>query len=144
MGDAPMLDSMLRDSLMRSAASTRAGIPRISSASTALRGRTRIAGPRALTSASVPRRPRAVRRENRRDRTRQPQEASEQSSINRIIGRRMCKGNICSGLPREHIVSPKCAFPFWIRSFRISLSDRVPWIGQRRASWPWQRPSRPI
>ncbi|MDR6859956.1 hypothetical protein J2W96_006296 [Variovorax guangxiensis] len=65
-----------------------------------------------------------------------------ESSINRIVGRRMCKGQHMrwSRAGAHRVVQVRVAL---LNKELDELARRqFPWIGQRRISWPWQRPSR--
>ncbi|WP_082711677.1 ISKra4 family transposase [Burkholderia singularis] len=65
-----------------------------------------------------------------------------ESSINRIIGRRMCKGQHMrwSRVGAHNIVQVRVAL---LNQELLDLSKhQFPWIGERRVSWPWQSTSR--
>ncbi|MFJ4291114.1 ISKra4 family transposase [Cupriavidus sp. NPDC089707] len=67
-----------------------------------------------------------------------------ESSINRIIGRRMCKSQHMrwSRTGANSLVQVRVAL---LNQELHELAQRdFPWIGQRRVSWPWQKPSRPF
>ncbi|AGW90234.1 MULTISPECIES: ISKra4 family transposase [Cupriavidus] len=65
-----------------------------------------------------------------------------ESSINRIIGRRMCKSQHMrwSRTGAHRVVQVRVAL--LNQEFHELAQRDFPWIGQRRVSWPWQRPSR--
>ena len=65
-----------------------------------------------------------------------------ESSINRIVGRRMCKSQHMrwSRIGAHNIVQVRVAL---LNNELDGLARKhFPWIGQRRVSWPWQQPSR--
>ena len=65
-----------------------------------------------------------------------------ESSINRIVGRRMCKSQHMrwSRIGAHNIVQVRVAL---LNNELDGLARKhSPWIGQRRVSWPWQQPSR--
>ncbi len=63
------------------------------------------------------------------------------SSINRIVGRRMCKIQHMrwSRAGAHSVVQVRVAL--LNQEFDELARRQYPWIGQRRVSWPWQRAS---
>jgi len=66
-----------------------------------------------------------------------------ESSINRIVGRRMCKSQHMrwSRMGAHSVVQLRVAL--LNQEFQELAQRQFPWIGQRRVTWPWQRTSPP-
>ncbi|MFM0306578.1 ISKra4 family transposase [Paraburkholderia sp. RL17-383-BIF-A] len=64
-----------------------------------------------------------------------------ESSINRIVGRRMCKSQHMrwSRVGAHSVVQLRVAL--LNQEFHELARRQFPWIGQRRVTWPWQRTS---
>jgi hypothetical protein len=64
-----------------------------------------------------------------------------ESSINRIVGRRMCKGQHMrwSRVGAHSVVQLRVAL--LNQKFQELAQQQFPWIGERRVTWPWQRTS---
>jgi hypothetical protein len=67
-----------------------------------------------------------------------------ESSINRIVGRRMCKSQHMrwSRVGAHSVVQLRVAL--LNQEFHELARRQFPWIGQRRVTWPWQRTSQPF
>lgn len=67
-----------------------------------------------------------------------------ESSINRIVGRRMCKSQHMrwSRLGAHSVVKLRVAL--LNLEFHELAQRQFPWIGQRRVTWPWQKASQPF
>lgn len=67
-----------------------------------------------------------------------------ESSINRIVGRRMCKSQHMrwSRVGTHSVVQLRVAL--LNQEFHELARRQFPWIGQRRVTWPWQRTSQPF
>lgn len=65
-----------------------------------------------------------------------------ESSINRIVGRRMCKSQHMrwSRVGAHSVVQLRVAL--LNQEFHELARRQFPWIGQRRVTWPWQKTSR--
>ena len=65
-----------------------------------------------------------------------------ESSINRIVGRRMCKGQHMrwSRIGAHSVVQLRVAL--LNHEFDELARRQFPWIGERRVTWPWRRTSR--
>jgi hypothetical protein len=65
-----------------------------------------------------------------------------ESSINRIVGRRMCKSQHMrwSRMGAHGVVQLRVAL--LNQGFHDLAQQQFPWIDQRRVTWPWHRPSR--
>ncbi|MBN3831916.1 hypothetical protein [Burkholderia sp. Ac-20344] len=65
-----------------------------------------------------------------------------ESSINRIVGRRMGKSqHMCWSRPGAHSVV-QLRVALLNREFHELAQRLFPWIGQRRITWPWEQTSR--
>jgi len=65
-----------------------------------------------------------------------------ESSINRIVGRRMCKSqHMRWSRPGAHSVV-QLRVALLNREFHELAQRQFPWIGQRRVTWPWEQTSR--
>jgi hypothetical protein len=64
-----------------------------------------------------------------------------ESSINRIVGRRMCKSQHMrwSRVGAHSVVQVRVAL--LNQEFDELARRQFPWIGQRRVTWPWQKAS---
>ncbi len=64
-----------------------------------------------------------------------------ESSINRIVGRRMCRSQHkrWSRVGANSVVQLRIAL--LNQEFHELAQRQFPWIGQRRVTWPWQRTS---
>jgi hypothetical protein len=67
-----------------------------------------------------------------------------ESSINRIVGRRMCKRQHMrwSRVGAHSVVQLRVAL--LNQEFHELARRQFPWIGQRRVTWPWRRTSQPF
>ena len=67
-----------------------------------------------------------------------------ESSINRIVGRRMCKSQHMrwSRVGAHSVVQLRVAL--LNQEFHELAQRQFPWIGRRRVTWPWQRTSQPF
>ncbi|MBC7501154.1 MAG: hypothetical protein H7315_11750 [Herminiimonas sp.] len=62
-----------------------------------------------------------------------------ESSINRIIGRRMCKDQQMRWTPIGAHCVAQIRVALLNKEFHEYAQQQVPWIGRRRVSWPWQQ-----